>query len=97
MVDLAGLVLRVELVLRLIPPPDDPGARDLVFDVMRDGLDTALPPVRPLALEGGEARMGAGITGLDAGTGDLLVGPSRPDQPCLCPHLHLWPAGYGAS
>lgn len=59
MVDLAGLVLRVELVLRLIPPPDDPGARDLVFDVMRDGLDTALPPVRPLALMGGKARMGA--------------------------------------
>jgi hypothetical protein len=58
-VDLAGLVLRVELALRLIPAPDEPGAQDLVFDVARDGLDTALPPVRPLMLEGGEARMGA--------------------------------------
>lgn len=56
--DLAGLVLRVELALRLVPAPDDSGARDLVFDVVRDGLDTALPPVRALSLDGGEARLG---------------------------------------
>lgn len=56
--DLAGLVLRVELALRLVPAPEDPGARDLVFDVVRDGLDTALPPVRALSLDGGEARLG---------------------------------------
>lgn len=62
LVDLAGLTLRVEMALRLVPAPDEPGARDLCFDVLREGLDSALQPVRALALKGGEERLGAKAT-----------------------------------